>query len=250
MLTSRVIPCLDVRDNQVVKGVQFDNLRELGSPAELARRYEQQGADEIVILDVTATNRREKTQLQTVEQVRQAISIPLTVGGGIRTLADMSRLTDAGADRVSINTAAVESPNLVNQCCEQFGKQCTVVAIDARRNGPAWEVCTHAGTHRTGNDVVEWALQVQALGAGEILLTSFDRDGTRQGYDCELLSAVSDAIQIPLIASGGADNADDLKEGLNSGAAAVLVASILHDGATTVANLKNELANSGVAVRR
>lgn len=249
MLTSRIIPCLDVRDNQVVKGVQFSDLRELGSPAELAHQYEAQGADEIVVLDVTATNRRQQTQINTVTQVRQAISIPLTIGGGIRCLDDVARLTDAGADRVSINTAAVQQPDLIAQCAQRFGKQCTVVAIDARRQGDIWEVCTHAGTRSTGIDVVAWALEAQCRGAGEILLTSFDRDGTRQGYDCELLQAVTRNLGIPVIASGGADNFKDLFNGFAAGASAVLLASILHDGVTTVAQLKQQLSRTGVTVR-
>ena len=249
MLTSRIIPCLDVSDNKVVKGVQFNNLREIGTPATIAHSYEQQGADEIVILDISATNRREQTQVLTVEQVRVAISIPLTVGGGVRSLDDITRLLDAGADRVSINTAAVQTPELVQRCADRFGLQCTVVAVDAKRIGNDWEVCTHAGTNRTKIDVLSWCRQVQDLGAGEILLTSFDRDGTRAGYDCELLTAVSSRVSIPVIASGGADNSKDLTDGIHAGASAVLIASILHDGVTTVSQLKQELVASGVNIR-
>lgn len=250
MLTPRIIPCLDVRDNVVMKGIKFKNLRELGSPAQLAQEYDAQGADEIMVLDISATNRRLPTQLLTIHEVRSAISIPLTVGGGIRCIDDITRLTDAGADRVSINTAAFQTPELVAQCSERFGKQCTVVAIDARRNGSNWEICTHSGTNRTGKDVVEWAVTVEKLGAGEILLTSFDRDGTRTGYDCPLITAVTQAVGIPVIASGGADNVTDLIDGLDAGAAACLIASIIHDGDVTVKQLKQELSDSGVEVRR
>jgi len=257
MLTSRIIACLDVRDNRVVKGVQFDHLRDLGSPAKLAREYESQGADEIVVLDISATNRRQKTQLETVQQVRRAISIPLTVGGGVRILEDISRLTDAGADRVSMNTAAFQNPELIEQCAHHFGQQCTVVAIDARRRHGiensaatmAWEVCTHAGTKRSDQDVVQWAKEAQRRGAGEVLLTSFDRDGTGQGYDCELLTAVTSELAIPVIASGGALSADDMFAGLQAGAAAVLIASVLHDGLATVMELKHQLIELGAAIR-
>ncbi len=249
MLTSRVIPCLDVRSNRVVKGVQFQRLRDVGSPAELAHAYESQGADEIVILDVSATDERRNTQLQTVEEVREVLSIPLTVGGGVRDLDDVQRLTDAGADKVSVNTAAVEDPSLVAKISGRFGSQCTVVAIDARACESGWQVVTHAGKRPTGIDVLEWARQVQEQGAGEVLLTSFDRDGTRSGYDCQLLIAVADVVSIPVIASGGADTAEHLEQGLKAGASAVLIASILHDGVKTVAELKQELSNLGVHVR-
>ncbi|MEM9412681.1 MAG: imidazole glycerol phosphate synthase cyclase subunit, partial [Planctomycetota bacterium] len=202
MLTSRVIPCLDVNANRVVKGVKFSGLRDVGSPAELAARYEDEGADEIVILDVSATQQRRKTQLQTVEEVRAKLSIPLTVGGGIRRIEDVLRLTDSGADRVSLNTAAVNRPELVGEVARRFGCQCTVVAVDAKRVGDTWNVVTHSGSTNTGLDVLDWVDQVQSEGAGEILLTSFDRDGTRSGYDCELLDAVCSRVQIPVIASG------------------------------------------------
>ena len=255
MLTSRVIPCLDVSDNRVVKGIQFAGLRDAGDPAELALAYQRQGADEIVVLDVSATARKKQTQLQTVEQIRAAISIPLTVGGGVRTIDDVRRLTDAGADRVSVNTAAVDRPDLISEIAEQFGRQCTVVAIDARKiksndkSNDKWQVVTHAGKTNTELDVVKWCKTVEAAGAGEILLTSFDRDGTQAGYDLELLKTTTSAISIPVIASGGARQASHLLEALQAGAAAVLAASILHDGLTTVEKLKLELRDLGATVR-
>ncbi len=249
MLTSRIIPCLDVSDNRVVKGVKFAGLRDVGSPAELAAAYESQGADELVVLDISATNHRRRTQLQTVQDVRQSLSIPLTVGGGVRTMDDVQRLTDAGADRVSVNTAAFQQPELITAMADRFGRQCTVVAIDARRAEDGWHVLTHAGKEMTGVDVIEWATRVESAGAGEILLTSFDQDGTRRGYDCELLAAVTQRLAIPVIASGGADSAHHLHLGLQAGAAAVLLASILHDGVTTVGQLKRELAAMGEAIR-
>ena len=253
MLTSRIIPCLDVRDNRVVKGVQFQGLRDVGTPDELAQRYQEQGADEIVILDVSATNEGRKTQLLTVQEVRNQLSIPLSVGGGVRTLLDIERLTDAGADRVSLNTAAVEQPEIIAEAAARFGTQCIVVAVDAKSvpgQTGRWQVVTNSGNKETGIDVVEWAQQIQQNGAGEILLTSFDQDGRRDGYDCELLSAVTDAVAIPVIASGGANDAKDLMDGISAGAAAVLLASILHDGVTTVKTLKNELLQMGATVRQ
>ncbi|MEM8681328.1 MAG: imidazole glycerol phosphate synthase cyclase subunit, partial [Planctomycetota bacterium] len=207
MLTSRIIPCLDVSDNRVVKGIQFASLRDLGHPADLAATYEQQGADELVVLDISATERRQQTQLLTIEEVRRELSIPLTVGGGVKTLDDVQRLTDAGADRVSVNTAAVARPGLIAEMATRFGEQCTVVAIDARREDDDWCVVTHAGKQRVDLGAIDWARTAESEGAGEILLTSFDRDGTRQGYDCELITAITDAIAIPVIASGGADSA-------------------------------------------
>lgn len=256
MLTIRIIPCLDVRDGRVVKGVKFQGLRDSGSPEELAERYQEQGADEIVILDVTATTEGRGTQLQTVEKVRSRISIPLTVGGGVRSLDHARNLLSAGADKVSINTAAVDRPELLAQMAEQFGSQCTVLAIDARafadrpEGAPlAWEVVTKSGSVRTGIDVVEWSRKAEKLGTGEILLTSWDRDGTRSGYDNELLSAVSHSIRIPVIASGGADTAEHLKEALDAGADAVLAASIFHTGEQTVGGIKSRLKQMGVTVR-
>lgn len=255
MLTRRIIPCLDVNANRVVKGIRFAGLRDAGDPAELAAAYERQGADEIVVLDVSATNEQRQTQLLTVESVRAVISIPLTVGGGVRTIDDAQRLTDAGADRVSINTAAVQQPELLSHMADRFGCQCTVLAIDAtRRTDPPetqarWEVVTHAGQHRTGIDVATWAQQAESRGAGEILLTSFDRDGTRAGYDLELLQCVCDAVHIPVIASGGANHPQHLFEALQAGASAVLAASIFHQQEYTVHALKLALRELGEPVR-
>ncbi len=255
MLTPRIIPCLDVNANRVVKGVRFAALRDAGDPAELAAAYAQQGADEIVVLDVSATNEQRSTQLLTVQSVRDVLSIPLTVGGGVRTLDDVQRLTDAGADRVSINTAAVQQPELLTHMADRFGCQCTVLAIDAARQSGTeraagnWEVMTHAGQQKTGMDATEWAQQAEQRGAGEILLTSFDRDGTRSGYDLELLRSICSAVTIPVIASGGANEPRHLWEALNAGASAVLAASIFHEQNYTVQALKLALQQMGVRVR-
>lgn len=250
MLTTRIIPCLDVRNNRVVKGVNFQNLRDSGDPAELAAAYEQQGADEIVILDITATNDRRKTQLETVLNVRKVLSIPLTVGGGVQELSDVGRLLDAGADRVSANSAAVRRPELISEIAESFGVQCTVVAIDAKRNVQGqFKVVTNSGQVFTELDVVQWAQESERRGAGELLLTSFDRDGTRTGYDLELMEIVSSAVRIPVIASGGANCAEHLSEAIEAGAAAVLAASIFHGCDYTVATLKQKLNQLGKRVR-
>jgi imidazoleglycerol phosphate synthase cyclase subunit len=250
MLTRRIIPCLDVRDGRVVKGVQFQNLRDMGDPAQLAKNYEEQGADEIVVLDVSATVDARETALATVRAVRAALGIPLTVGGGVRTLADVEKLLHAGADKVSINSAAVQEPQLLAAMAAQFGSQCTILAIDAIQNsGESWEVVTRSGTHRTGIDVVTWARQAMELGAGEVLLTSWDRDGTHQGYDLPLLQAVSSAVNIPVIASGGASGPQHLAQAFAAGASAALAASIFHDAHTTVAKIKNEIRKLGVHVR-
>ena len=249
MLATRVIPCLDVDSGRVVKGVRFQNLRDAGDPVEAASAYEGQGADEIVILDVSATPEGRANNLDTVAAVRDVLTIPLTVGGGVRSVHDASRLLDAGADKVGINTAAVSEPALVEELSATFGAQCTVVAVDAAANDEGWEVVTRSGTNRTGIDAVLWAGQVQKLGAGEILLTSWDRDGTQSGYDLELLKAVSEAVRIPVIASGGAFTTGHLVEAVEAGASAVLMASILHDGHTTVGLLKEGMAAAGVEVR-
>lgn len=251
MLTRRVIPCLDVRDGRVVKGVRFQNLRDAGDPAEQAARYEAAGADELVILDVSATPEGRANAAHTVAAVRAVLGIPLTVGGGIRAVDDAARLLDAGADKVSVNTAAVTDPALLERLAARFGRQFTVLAIDAaRRAGGGWEVVTRSGTHRTGLDAVAWAADGVARGAGEILLTSWDQDGTREGYDTALLTAVSDAVGVPVIASGGADHAEHLVEALRAGADAVLAASIFHDGDTTPARVKDVIASHGFEVRR
>lgn len=249
MLTVRIIPCLDVRDGRVVKGVRFQGLRDAGDPAELAEAYEAAGADELVVLDVSATPEGRGTQLDTVRRVRARLSIPLTVGGGVRTEDDAGALLDAGADKVAVNTAAVREPALLARLAERFGRQCTVLALDAAAVGAGWEVVALSGRERTGKDAVAWAREAVRQGAGEILLTSWDRDGTRSGYDLALLEAVSLAVPVPVIASGGADSAAHMVEALRAGASAVLAASIFHDGDTTVAEVKRALAAAGLEVR-
>lgn len=249
MLTIRVIPCLDVRDGRVVKGIRFDGLRDAGSPAERGAFYERQGADEIVLLDVAATPRKRATQIDTVRAVRDAIGIPLTVGGGLRQLEDAERLLEAGADRVALNTAAVREPGLIDVLARRFGVQCIVLALDARRVGTGWEVVVRSGRERTGIDAVGWARRAAGLGAGEILLTSWDRDGTRAGYDLALICSVSAAVSCPVIASGGASGPQDLVAAVNAGARAVLAASIFHDDEQTVEAVKKVLANEGKEVR-
>lgn len=251
MPTVRIIPCLDVRDGRVVKGVRFAGLRDAGSPTELARAYEAQGADELVLLDVSATPEGRRTALGTVRAVREELSIPLTVGGGVRSIDDAGDLLDAGADKVGVNTAAVEDPALISAIAERFGSQCAVLALDAaqRDSGAGFEVVIRSGRQRTGLDAIEWSKQATARGAGEILLTSWDRDGTRAGYDLALIHAVSRAVHVPVIASGGAATPEHLLEALRAGADAVLAASIFHDGEYTVADIKDALAREGVEVR-
>jgi imidazoleglycerol phosphate synthase cyclase subunit len=251
MLTVRIIPCLDVRDGRVVKGVRFQGLRDAGSPPELAAAYEEQGADEITLLDVSATPEGRATAAETVRRVRAGLSLPLTVGGGVKSCDDAGRLLDAGADKVGVNTAAVERPELLDELSARFGCQCTVLAIDAARNPDgAFEVVTLSGKRRTAIDAVEWAKEAVSRGAGEILLTSWDRDGTRQGYDLELLAAISEKVTVPVIASGGAATPEHMVAAVDAGADAVLAASIFHYGEYTVAALKDELAARGVEVRR
>ncbi|MFG0260599.1 MAG: imidazole glycerol phosphate synthase subunit HisF [Phycisphaerales bacterium JB041] len=252
MLTRRLIPCLDVRNGRVVKGVRFSGLRDAGDPVEQATRYEQAGADELVMLDVSATPDGRATALDTVRALRAALSIPLTVGGGVRRIDDALALLRAGADKVGINTAAVEIPETIRELSAQVGAQCVVLAIDAawaaEREG--WAVVTRSGTERTPLDAVEWARRGEALGAGEILLTSWDRDGTHSGYDLDLLRAVCSAVRVPVIASGGASSAAHMAEAIEAGADAVLAASIFHDQTTTVHEVKEQLAARGVEVRR
>lgn len=249
-VTRRVIPCLDVKDGKVVKGIQFQNLKESGIPSERAALYQQQGGDEIVILDVSATIEARKTKCDTVRSVRSVLSIPLTVGGGVTSVADAQALLEAGADKVAVNSAAVKDPSLLATMAEAFGSQCTVVAIDAVQSGEnKWEVVVKAGKERTGIDVVEWATKAVALGAGEVLLTSWDRDGTKTGYDLAQLRAVSSAVNVPVIASGGAATADHLADGLAHGADAVLAASIFHYAEYTPAQLKSDLHARGIPVR-
>ncbi len=248
-LAARVIPCLDIKDGRVVKGIRFQELRDAGDPVESAALYESQGADEIILLDVSATPEGRAHAVDTVRAVRSVLSIPLTVGGGVRSADDAGRLLEAGADKVGVNTAAVERPGLIGEIAERYGNQCTVLAVDAAATVSGWEVVTRSGSERTGIDVVEWSQKATTLGAGEIMLTSWDRDGTRDGYELELTAAVSTAVEVPVIASGGANEAGHLLEALRAGASAVLVASILHDGDTTVGALKRALGDAGIVVR-
>ena len=253
MLAKRVIPCLDVHAGRVVKGVQFVDLVDAGDPVELAAFYDREGADEVVFLDITASHEGRETMLEVAHATAESVFIPLTVGGGARGIDDVRRLLRAGADKVSINTAAVERPELISEGAEEFGAQCIVVAIDARRrgDGAGWEVFTHGGRRRTGRDAVEWAARAQALGAGEILLTSMDRDGTQDGYDLALLAAVNAEITIPLVASGGAGSLPHFSQAvLTGGADAVLAASLFHFGQLRVADVKEHLAAEGIPVRR
>ena len=250
MLTSRIIPCLDVRNGRVVKGVKFQNLRDTGCPIESAKRYAEQGADELVMLDISATLEERATTISVIEGIRAVLNIPLTVGGGIKSIDDARRLLSAGADKISVNSAAVARPELITQLNEAFGRQCTVVAVDAIGRGPnQWEVLTRSGTFAEALDAMQWMARAEALGAGEILLTSFDRDGTREGYDLKLLSAAANALSIPVIASGGANSAIHMFDALNAGASAVLAASIFHDGDTTIQDVKTILRQKGIRVR-
>jgi cyclase len=252
MLAKRIIPCLDVKDNRVVKGVHFLNLRDAGDPVELGARYSEDGADELVFLDITATIRSRKTIVELVEKVAENVFIPFTVGGGIQTVERMDELLRSGAEKVSINTAAVQNPNLITEAAQRFGNQCVVLAIDARRSKvkpDRWQVCVKAGSEPTDIDVVEWAVKGEKLGAGEILLTSMDADGTRTGYDIELTKAVSDAVNIPVIASGGAGTLEHLYEAIvDGGADAVLMASITHFENYTINQMKEYLAGRGIPV--
>jgi len=251
MLTRRIIPCLDCRNGRTVKGVRFSGLRDVGDPTELAVAYEQQGADELVLLDVSATPEGRENQVETVRAVREALSIPLTVGGGVRSVDNAQTLLEAGADRVAVNSAAVRDPSLLDALAERFGAQCVVLAVDARRVGDRrWQVVVRSGSHCTGLDAVEWCQSATKRGVGEVLLTSWDRDGTRDGYDLELLAAVSRTVTVPVIASGGAASPKHLLEALEIGADAVLAASIFHEREYSVGDLKRYLAERGVPVRR
>src|SRR5262245_49396068 len=264
MLAKRIIPCLDVKDGRVVKGVRFVDLRDAGDPVEAALAYDAQGADELVFLDITASHEEREVMLDVVRRTAAGIYMPLTVGGGVRTVDDVRQLLRAGADKVSLNTAALARPVLIAEAAERFGSQCIVVAIDARRDGspPAsrgteltgpvlrWSAYTHGGRRPAGRDAIEWARQAVDLGAGEILLTSMDRDGTKDGYDLELTRAMSEAVSVPIIASGGAGSLEHLREGLVEGRAdAVLAASIFHFGIHTIAEAKGYLRDRGVEVR-
>lgn len=252
MLTKRIIPCLDVTGGRVVKGVQFLELRDAGDPVEIAELYNQQGADELTFLDITASSDGRDTMVDVVRKTAERVFMPLTVGGGVRTVDDIRRMLNAGADKVSINTAAVHNPDFVREAAQRFGSQCTVVAIDARKKPgeQRWEVYTHGGRKPTGIDAVEWAVRMESYGSGEILLTSMDRDGTKDGYDIALTRAVVDAVGIPVIASGGVGTLEHLYDGFaNAGASACLAASIFHFRQHTVAEAKEYLRGKGVPVR-
>ncbi len=248
-LLRRIIPCLDVTDGRVVKGIQFTNLRDAGDPVELAKAYAEAGADEIIFLDITATSDGRKTMIDVVEKTAEQVFIPLTVGGGIRSTDDMYAMLRAGADKVSMNSAAVKRPELISEGSARFGSQCIVLSIDARRSGEGWEVTTHGGRRGTGMDAVEWCRRAVELGAGEILLNSIDADGTREGYDLELIEQISQAVSVPVIASGGAGQLDHLVDGFRAGAHAVLAASIFHFGDVTIGEAKDHLRQAGIDVR-
>ncbi|MGZ8173370.1 MULTISPECIES: imidazole glycerol phosphate synthase subunit HisF [Methylobacter] len=254
-LAKRIIPCLDVDNGRVVKGVKFVDIRDAGDPVEIARRYDREGADEITFLDITATHDNRDTIVHVVEQVASEVFIPLTVGGGIRTLDDIRRMLNAGADKVGINSAAVANPEFVREAAERFGSQCIVVAIDAKKVSQAgepnrWEIFTHGGRKPTGIDAIAWAKKMVDYGAGEILLTSMDRDGTREGFDLPLTRAISEAVPVPVIASGGVGNLDHLADGIIEGKAdAVLAASIFHFAEYTIEQAKRHMASRGIEVR-
>ena len=253
-LAKRIIPCLDVTAGRVVKGIKFVGLRDAGDPVEIARRYDEQGADELAFLDITASSDGRDLIVSVVEAVAAQVFIPLTVGGGVRMVEDVRRLLNAGADKISINTAAVQNPRLVEEAAGRYGSQCIVVAVDAKRvpgaGATRWEVYTHGGRNATGLDALEWGRRMEAAGAGEILLTSMDRDGTRSGFDVELTRAFSDALTVPVIASGGVGNLDHLAEGILQGRAdAVLAASVFHYGEYTVRQAKEHMARRGIEVR-
>jgi cyclase len=251
MLAKRIIPCLDIKDGRVVKGVNFINLRDAGDPVEQARLYDEQGADELVFLDISATNEGRKTTLELVSRVAETVFMPLTVGGGIREVDDMRNLLLAGADKISVNSAAVKNPELLSEGAARFGAQCIVLAIDARRSASSWEVYVNGGRVPTGIDAIEWAVRGVELGAGEILLTSMDADGTLAGYNIELTRAIAEAVSVPVIASGGAGTPSHFAQVLTKGKAdAALAASLFHDGKLKIAELKKELHSWGVPVRQ
>ena len=250
MLSRRVIPCLDVRDGRVVKGVRFEGIRDAGDPVLLATRYQEEGADEIVMLDITATLEGRPATRRLVAALRAVLAIPLTVGGGIRDEAQAAALLECGADKVAVNSAALAAPDLIDRLATRFGSQCVTLAIDAARAGEDWRVLSRGGRDGTARRAVEWAIEGARRGAGELLLTSIDRDGTREGYDLELLRAVCGAVPIPVIASGGARTADDLAAAIAAGADAVLAASLFHDGDASVGVVKDQLARRGLEIRR
>jgi cyclase len=250
MLSRRVIACLDVKDGRVVKGTKFVNLRDSGDPVELAERYEAQGADEIVYLDISATDEGRGTLLDLVRRTAERLFIPLTVGGGMRSVGDIARALRAGADKIAINSAAVQRPELLTAAANRFGSQCVVSSIDALKRGASWEVYVNGGRQPTGLDAIEWAKGCAALGAGEILLTSIDRDGARSGYDLELVSRVSRAVSVPVVASGGAGSSRDVSDAfVRGGADAALLAGVLHDGTTDIRTVKSSLRAAGIEVR-
>jgi imidazole glycerol-phosphate synthase subunit HisF len=250
MVTRRVVVCLDVKGDRVVKGVQFESLRDVGDPVALAQRYETDGADEIVYLDISASAEERSTLLDLARRTAERLFIPLTIGGGIRSADDVARALRAGADKVGVNTAAVETPEILTECARRFGAQCVVVSIDAKRNGGRWVVYTRGGRTATSLDAVAWARECVRRGAGELLVTSIDRDGARIGYDLELTAAIADAVDVPVVASGGAGSASDVRDALVRGHAdAALVAGILHEGVTTVQRIKAELTLHGIPVR-
>lgn len=251
MLTRRIIPCLDVKDGRVVKGVNFVGLRDAGDPVDAAVAYQDAGADEIVFLDITATSDKRDTLTELVERIAERVFIPFTVGGGVRSVDDMRRLLMAGADKVGVNSAAVKRPDLLRECSREFGEQCVVCAVDARRrdDGSGWEVYVAGGRTPTGIDALEWCERAESLGAGELLLTSMDRDGTRDGYDHELMRAVTSRVEIPVIASGGVGTLEHLVDGIKSGAHAVLAASIFHFGDHTVGEARQMMLDAGIPMR-
>ncbi len=249
MLSRRIIPCLDFEGERVVKGVNFQDLQDMGNVVELGTAYERQGADEITMLDVSATPEGRSHTTTTVRALRAQLSIPLTVGGGVRSVDDARALLDAGADKVSVNTAAVRDPSLLDRMSAEFGAQCTVLAIDAKRDGSSWQILTHSGSEDAKRDAIEWAEEACTRGVGEILLTSFDRDGTGAGYDTELLRAISSRVEVPIIASGGAATTQHLIDALSAGADAVLAASIFHRREFTVGDVKQALQDAGIEVR-
>ena len=250
MLAKRIIPCLDVTNGRVVKGTNFLELKDAGDPVEIARRYNEEGADELTFLDITASSDNRDLILHIIEAVAAEVFIPLTVGGGVRVVGDIQRLLNAGADKVSINTSAILNPQLVKDAADRYGSQCIVVAIDAKRVGDHWEVFSHGGRNATGLDAIEWARKMESLGAGELLLTSMDRDGTKSGFDLELTRAISDAVEIPIIASGGVGNLQHLVDGVKEGRAdAVLAASIFHFSEHAIGEAKRYMRQHGIEVR-
>lgn len=249
MLMKRIIPCLDVKEGRVVKGVKFQNLRDLGDPVAVAKYYYEQGADELVLLDISATQEGRETMLDIVERVAEVIYMPFTVGGGIKTIEDAKRLIRAGADKVSLNSSALQNPQLIQEVSRLFGVQATVVAIDAKQTGDSWGVFSHGGTQPVGRDAIEWAQEAVALGAGELLVTSMDADGTKAGYDLALIRRLREVVNVPIIASGGVGTLDHLAEGLEAGADAALAASIFHEATYTMPETKAYLKERGVEVR-